>query len=122
MKMNFKRFVLVSDLDGTFLGGPKIDRIRFYQSLKKNKAVITLIFATGRNIESIKGIFKKEKQIVAPDFIIGDVGSSVYSVIKNHGKPVGFQEIVSIQHKINQKWPNVEQVMKDLLSNEPGIC
>ncbi|MBT8459136.1 MAG: HAD-IIB family hydrolase [Rhodobacteraceae bacterium] len=70
-----KDMVLATDLDGTFLGGPQEERTQFYAWIENNRDRVGLIFVTGRD----PGFISKEvrKGLPAPDYVIGDVGTTI---------------------------------------------
>jgi len=72
--------IIVCDLDRTLIpnGKEEYDNSlnEFYERIEKNKD-ITLVYATGRNLELFKQA-EEEYPIKKPDFFIGAVGTEVY--------------------------------------------
>jgi glucosylglycerol-phosphate synthase len=98
--------ILAVDLDGTFLGGPEEDRQLLYQLLRDTDA--TLIYVTGRGVESILPVIDNP-QVPSPDYIIADVGGTV--VDGNGQKP-----IQPLQTEIAKGWPGTHKIL-DALSD-----
>ncbi|MEO0412979.1 MAG: HAD family hydrolase [Pseudomonadota bacterium] len=67
--------VLATDLDGTFLGGREAERRALYSYLT-DQTHTALIFVTGRDKSHIKHLIEDEG-VPRPQFVIGDVGTSV---------------------------------------------
>lgn len=72
-----KEMILATDLDGTFLGGSNEDRESFYAWIEGNRHRVGLIFVTGRDPEFIVKMVRDG--LPAPDFVIGDVGTTIAS-------------------------------------------
>jgi len=91
--------ILVSDLDGTFIPLPDVDKNE--RDLKHLNELIerhefTLIFATGRSFSSVLHAIK-HYQLPAPDWIICNVGTSIY---KKSGD--SFSELTDYQAIMHQ--------------------
>ena len=76
--MNF----LATDLDGTFIPNSSktelIEALEYFHKIKKDSDDFKLIFVTGRNFKQVEdGI--KEYNLPEPDFIISDVGTTIYN-------------------------------------------
>jgi len=67
--------VLATDLDGTFLGGSPAQRLELYDYLS-DQAHTALIFVTGRDKDHVRHLIENEG-VPRPQFVIGDVGTSV---------------------------------------------
>ncbi len=79
------RHVLATDLDGTLIpltGHPdnQTDLIRLGELLKQHG--IPLVYVTGRNLESVKQA-QSENPLPPPEWIICDVGTSIYQLKKD---------------------------------------
>lgn len=98
-------FVLATDLDGTFLGGSRLERFELYRQIKNIENQL-LIFVTGRAVESVRPILS-DPIIPTPDYIIADVGATIV-----HGETL--EPIEPIQESINSKWPGVYSVLEAL--------
>lgn len=68
--------VLVADLDGTLLGGSPHDRQQLLDVLNREPD-ITVVFATGRSLTSVRALLCEDPLLPRPRWIIADVGSSV---------------------------------------------
>lgn len=107
--------ILATDLDGTFLGGSQQQRQKFYEYLEQKRDRLTLIFVTGRNLQLILSLYEeKDIKIPQPDYIIGDVGTTVY-----HGKTL--EPVAEVQNWIAETWNNANEQVKSLLANDPGL-
>ena len=107
--------VLATDLDGTFLGGSPQQRQNFYEYLEEKRARLTLIFVTGRNLQSILSLYEDpEINVPRPDYIIGDVGTTVY-----YGTTL--EPVAEVQNWIAEIWNNANEPVKTLLANDPGL-
>jgi hydroxymethylpyrimidine pyrophosphatase-like HAD family hydrolase len=71
--------VLVTDLDGTLLGGTKAWRRRFYAWLLARREQVLHVFCTGRDLRSVARLLEEEDSLGLhpPHLVIGDVGCSV---------------------------------------------
>lgn len=78
-----KDLVLATDLDGTFLGGSPEDRQRFYGWIEANRDRVGLIFVTGRDPGFISDLTAR-RGVPRPDYVVGDVGTTVASVGPDH--------------------------------------
>ncbi len=105
--------ILATDLDGTFLGGSKQQRTEFYQYLQANRNRLLLVFITGRSLNSIQELCE-EPGFPSPDYIIGDVGTTVVD-----GKTL--EPVHPVQNWIEQRWGNANEKIKEMLADEPGI-
>ncbi len=88
--------LLATDLDGTFLGGTAEARFNLYQ-LIASREDIQLIFVTGRGMEDVLPLLS-DPSIPIPDYVIADVGASVY-----HGATLS--PVLGIQESIDALWP-----------------
>ena len=71
--------VLVTDLDGTLLGGPMAWRRRFYGWLQRHREQVLHVFCTGRDLPSVARVLQQDADhgLIAPHLVIGDVGCTV---------------------------------------------
>ena len=106
--------LLATDLDGTFLGGSNQQRSEFYQYIQDQRDRILLVYVTGRELDRIRKLFDEEPNIPKPEYIIGDVGTTIV-----HGET--FEPISVLQDWVAQTWGNANEQVKALLENEPGI-
>lgn len=107
------RWVLATDLDGTFLHGSQADRMAFYQRIEQQRDRLILVFVTGRHWELIEPLWSGDCPVPQPDFVIGDVGTTVYD---GQGRL-----IETIQTEIASRWNCANDRVKRLLVGEPGL-
>ena len=107
--------VLATDLDGTFLGGSPQERQEFYDYLESHRDRLLRIFVTGRSLEFTLRLYDDKKlRIPRPDYIIGDVGTTVYE-----GKTL--KPVAEVQNWIANIWGNSSEFAQQLLVDEPGL-
>ncbi|REK91823.1 glucosylglycerol-phosphate synthase [Streptomyces inhibens] len=104
--------VLVTDLDGTLLGGDSTDRRRLRQALDRHPEV-TVVFATGRSLPSIERILRQDPLVPSPRWIIADVGASVID-----GTDRSHVDI--LQNQLRHGWPGQQRV-RERLSRFPEL-
>jgi len=97
--------ILATDLDGTFLGGKSLHKQKLYRLIRKNKA-ISLVFVTGRGLESVIPILN-DPIIPNPDYIICDVGATI---VNGHT----LEPVELLQNEIEKKWPGRRKVIECL--------
>lgn len=97
--------LLATDLDGTFLGGNPQDRLSLYQTITAHPD-IQLAYVTGRSLEAVLPLLA-DPTLPQPDYIIADVGASLY-----HGNSL--QPIQPLQHEIEALWPGETRITKAL--------
>lgn len=73
------QLVLVTDLDGTLLGGSVAWRRRFYGWLERQRHCVLHVFCTGRDLRSVAALLADDEThgLQAPHLVIGDVGCTV---------------------------------------------
>ncbi len=103
--------LLATDLDGTFLAGTPENRLKLYQLISAHPA-ITLVFVTGRGLESVLPLLS-DPTIPQPDYIICDVGCTVVE-----GETQ--QPVHAIQSDIEKIWPG-SQVIEGALAHIEGL-
>jgi HAD superfamily hydrolase (TIGR01484 family) len=84
MTMDTHAVCIATDLDGTFLGGPDAERARLYSLIESAREHIGLIFVSGRDLPFIASLCT-ETDVPWPDFVIGDVGTTIARVHEAHG-------------------------------------
>ncbi|MEU2714933.1 trehalose-6-phosphate synthase [Streptomyces sp. NPDC007205] len=94
--------VLVTDLDGTLLGGEEHDRWRLRSALNRHPD-ITLVFATGRSLASVQTLLRDDPLVPSPRWIIADVGASVIDA----GRMVHLEDL---QGQLRAGWPGADRV------------
>ncbi len=103
--------LLATDLDGTFLGGKRVDRLKLYRLIRQNKD-IQLAFVTGRGIETVLPLLN-DPIIPRPEYIISDVGATV---VNGHT----LEPVEPIQSRIENKWPGIF-TFRQALSGVTGL-
>ncbi len=111
-----KDMVLATDLDGTFLGGSDADREKFYQFIENNRHRIGLVFVTGRDPGFITNLTKKEG-IPKPDFVVGDVGTTIAAVGDDHY----LSPITELEKEIANAWGDSGSRVQVALNNVSGL-
>ncbi len=97
--------LLATDLDGTFLAGDPEDRLSLYQTIVAHPE-IRLAYVTGRSLEAVLPLLA-DPTLPHPDFIIADVGASLYD-----GQTL--QPLQPLQGQIDLRWPGESQVAQAL--------
>ncbi|MEU4863356.1 trehalose-6-phosphate synthase [Kitasatospora aureofaciens] len=93
--------ILVTDLDGTLLGGTPDDRIRLRDALARHPEVTT-VFATGRGPASIREVLR-DPLVPRPRWIIADVGATVID-------GTDFTPVDPVQEQLRAGWPGPDRV------------
>lgn len=91
------RMVLATDLDGTFLGGSPQHRHMLYDWLREQLDV-QLIFVTGRDPDFI-GSLCADGTVPSPEFVIGDVGTTIARFESGRVQPMA-----DLEMPISQAW------------------
>ncbi|MGA5821822.1 trehalose-6-phosphate synthase [Kitasatospora sp. NPDC094028] len=103
--------ILVTDLDGTLLGGTRDERRRLRDALSRHPEV-TVVFATGRGISSIRDVLR-DPLVPRPRWIIADVGASVID-------GTDLTPVDPVQEHLRTGWPGGERV-RAALRHVPGL-
>lgn len=114
--LSTRRFVLATDLDGTFLGGSEEDRRRLYGWIEDNRETVGLIFVTGRDPEFI-GKLCRERGVPWPDYAVGDVGTTIAAV----SSETGVAPIAHLEEEIAARWANAGDKVRARLEGHPGL-
>ncbi|MCB9664326.1 MAG: HAD hydrolase family protein [Alphaproteobacteria bacterium] len=104
--------VLATDLDGTFLGGSDHDRAELYARFRGERPGWRLVFVTGRDLPFVQGLVETGL-VPAPDFVIGDVGTTVVDA--------GFAPVDAVQDAIASLWGARSAEVMAMLADEPGL-
>jgi HAD superfamily hydrolase (TIGR01484 family) len=115
MSLSHCSFVLATDLDGTFLGGPKRARRRLYSWIEENRATTGLIYVTGRPAVFITELV--ETSHPRPDLAICDVGTSLYRISADG---TAMPDAV-LEAPIAETWKNRGPEVRQALSGHPGL-
>lgn len=97
--------LLATDLDGTFLGGKTIDKLKLYRLIREEQN-IRLVFVTGRGMETVLPLLN-DSIIPNPDFIICDVGATLLN-----GRTL--ELVQPLQSQIEKRWPGALAIKKKL--------
>ncbi|MET7303528.1 HAD-IIB family hydrolase [Embleya sp. NPDC005575] len=98
--------VLVTDLDGTLLGGTDAERRRLHGILLRHPE-ITVVFATGRGLASVREVLA-DPLVPRPRWIVADVGASV-------ADGGDLSTVTDLQARLRAGWPGAARV-RDALS------
>lgn len=110
-----KRFVLATDLDGTFLGGSEADRMTLYEWIEANRDQIGLIFVTGRDPEFLEQLCT-ETPVPWPDYAVGDVGTTIARIEDFRVRP-----LAELEEQIAKIWGDRGPVVREALAGWPGL-
>lgn len=111
-----RKFVLATDLDGTFLGGSEEDRRRLYGWIEANRETVGLIFVTGRDPHFI-GDLCRDRGVPWPDYAVGDVGTTIATVSAENG----IAPIEHLEADIAARWGNASDRVRARLDGHPGL-
>lgn len=121
--MHQKDFILATDLDGTFLGGSDPDRRELYHWIETHRDRVGLIFVTGRDPQFIESLC--EDFVPWPDFVVGDVGTTIAEVVENNAddvtRPRLVQPIAPLEAEIAERWNDASCHIRELLEHAPGL-
>jgi hydroxymethylpyrimidine pyrophosphatase-like HAD family hydrolase len=109
--------VLVTDLDGTLLGGATPERRRFYRWLAEQRHRVLHVFCTGRDLSSVARVLREDEPIglAAPHLVIGDVGCTVACGASLLPLPLAVDPIEA-------RWQQLEGRLLPLLADQPGLA
>lgn len=113
--MQHKKFLLATDLDGTFLGGTDEERQKLYDWIEERRDDMVLTFVTGRDLPFIKELCTNTF-VPWPDYIIGDVGTTV---VERSGDD--FHHVLAIEDWVSSVWQDRGDEVRSMLADEPGI-
>ncbi|WP_375261119.1 HAD-IIB family hydrolase [Palleronia sp.] len=108
------KFVLATDLDGTFLGGSEEDRQTLYNWIEANRQTIGLIFVTGRDPKFIAELC--DSGVPWPEYVVGDVGTTIAQV-----KNKSLEPIPALESAIAETWNNAGDRVRNALDGAPGL-
>jgi HAD superfamily hydrolase (TIGR01484 family) len=111
------RFVLATDLDGTFLGGADHDRRALYRWIEDRRDEVGLIFVTGRDPEHVADLCNSG--VPWPDFVIGDVGTTIAGVDAGADRPI--VPIEPLERHIADRWADRGPAVRAALDGAPGL-
>lgn len=108
------RFVLATDLDGTFLGGSEEDRATLYDWIEASRDSIGLIFVTGRDPKFIAELC--DGGVPWPEYVVGDVGTTIAEVRGRELIPID-----ALEEDIAERWNDAGERVREALSDAPGL-
>jgi hydroxymethylpyrimidine pyrophosphatase-like HAD family hydrolase len=109
--------VLVTDLDGTLLGGEPQWRRRLYAWLEAERHRVLHVFSTGRDLGSVGRLLLEEEAmgLRPPHLVIGDVGCTVAC-----GQTL--QPVALAVDPIDARWRGMQELLLPLLAGIPGVA
>lgn len=111
-----RALVLATDLDGTFLGGSKVERERLYRWIEERRSTVGLIFVTGRDPGFITEL-TRGGGVPKPDYVVGDVGTTIATVGANHE----IRPIEALEAEIAAAWSDAGEKARAALAGAPGL-
>jgi hydroxymethylpyrimidine pyrophosphatase-like HAD family hydrolase len=109
--------VLVTDLDGTLLGGTPAWRRRLYAWLATERHRVLHVFCTGRDLRSVARMLRAEEEalgLAAPHLVISDVGCTVACGLSLETVPLAVDPIEA-------RWRGRPERVLPLLATLPGL-
>jgi hydroxymethylpyrimidine pyrophosphatase-like HAD family hydrolase len=108
--------VLVTDLDGTLLGGEDDGRRRFYRWLRGHRQRVLHLFCTGRDLASVARLLEEEQGqgLGSPHLVISDVGCTVACGETLLPLPL-------VVDPIEARWRGLPERLMPLLAAIPGV-
>lgn len=113
------KFVLATDLDGTFLGGASADRRALYRWLECAGESVGLIFVTGRDPAFIADLCDGT-EVPWPDFVIGDVGTTIAET-DPAARDGRIRPIEALEADIAARWRDSGAAVRAALDGHPGL-
>ncbi|MEL6480945.1 MAG: HAD family hydrolase [Pseudomonadota bacterium] len=113
------RFVLATDLDGTFLGGTEAHRHQLYRWIETHRAEVGLIFVTGRDPRFIEGLCT-DTPVPWPDYVVGDVGTTIARMAPA-GPGGRVSPIAALEEEIAGLWGEGGVQVRAALDGHPGL-
>lgn len=116
-----RRFVLATDLDGTFLGGSEADRRALYEWIDANRDEVGLIFVTGRDPEFLEELCRGP--VPWPDYVVGDVGTTIARMEFSDDEPGQgrVRPIEALEEQIAAIWDDAGPRVRAALDGHPGL-
>ena len=114
-----RRFVLATDLDGTFLGGSARDRLTLYEWIEANRDEIGLIFVTGRDPAFLEDLCRGDPPW--PDYVVGDVGTTIAEMAFESPNQGRVRPIPELEAEIAAIWGDGGAAVRAALEGAPGL-
>lgn len=115
-----RRFVLATDLDGTFLGGSLCARRALYRFIEANRTDIGLVFVTGRDPAFIAGLCARG-EVPWPDYVIADVGTTIAAVKPQAPPEARLSPLTALEEEIAARWQAGGPRARNALDGHPGL-
>lgn len=115
-----RRFVLATDLDGTFLGGPEPDRLALYRWIERRRSDVGLIFVTGRDPGFLERLCA-ETAVPWPDYVVGDVGTTIAEILFDGPGRGRLAPIAPLEADIAARWGDQGDAVRQALHGHPGL-
>ncbi|WP_435165541.1 HAD-IIB family hydrolase [Falsirhodobacter sp. 1013] len=109
------RFVLATDLDGTFLGGTDAMRRNLYDWIEARREDVGLIFVTGRDPAFIAQMCG-DGIMPWPDYVVGDVGTTIAGLENGTVTPID-----ALEAHIREVWGDRGDLVRQTLKGAPGL-
>jgi len=109
------RFVLATDLDGTFLGGTDAMRRELYDWIETRRDDVGLIFVTGRDPDFIARMCG-DGIMPWPDYVVGDVGTTIAGIEDGIVTPID-----TLEAHIRETWGDRGDMVRNTLQGAPGL-
>ncbi|MFY8148379.1 MAG: HAD family hydrolase [Prochlorococcaceae cyanobacterium] len=108
--------VLVTDLDGTLLGGEPSWRQALYGWLRQHRLEVLHIYCTGRQLASIEALLADERSLGLPHphLVIGDVGCTVAC-------GTSLRTVPAMVDPIEARWQGLPERLLPLMEGLPGV-
>lgn len=113
------KFVLATDLDGTFLGGSEEARLRLYRWIERERDKVGLIFVTGRDPEFIADLCDGT-EVPWPEYVVGDVGTTI-ALTFPHLAEERIRPIEELEREISELWGDRAAAVHEALEGHPGL-
>lgn len=115
-----RKFILATDLDGTFLGGSEADRAALYAWIEARREEIGLVFVTGRDPAFLEALCA-ETPVPWPDFVVGDVGTTLAEIAFEAPGRGRVRPIPMLEAEIAARWADAGPRVRAALDGWPGL-
>ncbi|MGE4372426.1 MAG: HAD family hydrolase [Xanthobacter sp.] len=122
------RFVLATDLDGTFLGGTQAMRASLYRWIAQQRQDVGLIFVTGRDPDFIVDLCARrasiEDTVPTPDYVVADVGTTLARMDQpppGEGSRPVLHILHTLEAPIAEAWGARADLVRRTLARAPGL-
>lgn len=113
-----QRTVLATDLDGTFVGGSEQQRAELYAWIREHRDHVALVFVSGRGQAHMREL--AEQLGLRPDYLIGDVGTSVEAGLD--APPQAHGALEPVWQWLRDAWPaHAPRRIEAVMSRHPRL-